>query len=99
MIVLPNKELRPRTEEAFMGFNRMTGHTEDPLLDSLVADLANAAYPVALRHGQESSWIDLELNLWKALAQTIQKWRPVLQGAVKIIPEPGALGAAGPSPI
>jgi hypothetical protein len=43
-------------------------------LDSLVAELTEAAYPVALRHRGRGSWIDLELDLWKALGQALQKW-------------------------
>ena len=43
-------------------------------LDSLVAELTEAAYPIALRHGRRGSWVDLELDLWKALGQALQKW-------------------------
>ena len=28
----------------------------------------------ALRHGTACMWVDLELDLWKALADTIKKW-------------------------
>ena len=47
----------------------------DTRLDSLVAELTEAAYPVALRHGGRGSWVDLELDLWKALGQAMQKWK------------------------
>jgi hypothetical protein len=29
------------------------------------------------RHGNESSWVDLELDLWRALTATIQSWRGI----------------------
>ncbi len=45
-----------------------------PSLDTLVAQLTEAAYPVALRHGERGSWVDLELDLWNALGQAMQKW-------------------------
>jgi len=54
--------------------NLMTKWNDRPNLDSLVAQLTEAAYPVALRHGGKGSWVDLELDLWKALGQALQKW-------------------------
>ncbi len=52
----------------------MTEHVGRPNLDSLVAQLTEAAYPVALRHGERGSWVDLELDLWKALGQAMRQW-------------------------
>jgi len=46
-----------------------------PSLDDFVADLAQAAYPVALRHSEAKGWLDLELDLWRAMAQTVQRWQ------------------------
>jgi hypothetical protein len=45
-----------------------------PRLDDLVADLTEAAYPIALRHKGGEGWLDLELDLWRAMAQTVKKW-------------------------
>jgi hypothetical protein len=42
-------------------------------LETLVAELTDAAYAVALRHKKPGSWIDLELDLWRALGETVQK--------------------------
>jgi hypothetical protein len=53
----------------------MTKHEEPPNLESLVAELTDAAYPVALRHRGRGSWIDLELDLWKALEQALNNWQ------------------------
>ncbi len=51
------------------------------LPESLAAELAAAAYCVALRTQSEGTWLDLELNLWRALAErvhrSIQNYPPV----------------------
>jgi hypothetical protein len=44
----------------------------DQRLDILVAELTAAVYPVALRHGVAGKWLDLELDLWRALAATVK---------------------------
>jgi hypothetical protein len=46
-----------------------------PSLDDFVADLTEAAYPIALRHTGSERWLDLELDLWRAMAQTVKKWQ------------------------
>jgi hypothetical protein len=46
----------------------------DALLENLAAELTLVAYRVALRHGPGGTWVDLELGLWKALADTVKKW-------------------------
>jgi hypothetical protein len=51
----------------------------DPL-EALAADLTEAAYPIALRHGTAQRWLELELDLWKALAETLQKWKQAPSG-------------------
>jgi hypothetical protein len=52
----------------------MTSPDWDTLLVVFAAELTNAAYRVALQHGIAGSWVDLELDLWKALAETVQEW-------------------------
>jgi hypothetical protein len=44
----------------------------DTRLENLAAELTLAAYGVALRHGTAGTWVDLELDLWKALADTVK---------------------------
>jgi hypothetical protein len=44
--------------------------------DRFLAELTNAAYSVALRYQRPGSWIDLELDIWKALGATVQQWQP-----------------------
>ncbi len=46
----------------------------DSLLETLAAELALAAYRVALRTRTEGTWLDLELDLWRALADTAKTW-------------------------
>ena len=43
------------------------------LLEAFVAELTSAAYHVALRHGA-GQWLDLQLRLWNALADTVEQW-------------------------
>jgi hypothetical protein len=40
-------------------------------LTTFVADLTDAAYGAVLRHGISGSWIDLQLDVWKALAASV----------------------------
>ena len=46
----------------------------DILLEDFTAELTCAAYAVALRHGWGNQWLDLELDLWRVLTDTVQKW-------------------------
>jgi hypothetical protein len=46
----------------------------EPLLENIAAELTSAVYPVVLRHGLRGSWLDLELGLWRALAETVENW-------------------------
>jgi hypothetical protein len=50
----------------------------DTLLETFAAELTNAAYPVALLHRMGGSWVDLELDLWRVLAEMVKKWRQEL---------------------
>jgi hypothetical protein len=44
------------------------------VLKGIAAELTEAAYPIVLRHGTRESWLDLELDLWKAVGGTVKKW-------------------------
>jgi len=57
-----------------MNANKMTGCRVDKALEDFAAELTEAAYPVALRRGVGDRWLDLELELWKALNETVRKW-------------------------
>jgi hypothetical protein len=73
-VFLPGVDVFPTTEVSFMiGTERNTG----PLavtLNNLAAAFTDAAYTVALRHAKPGSWLDLELDLWRALSETAQRW-------------------------
>jgi hypothetical protein len=40
----------------------------------LAAQLARAAYRVALKHGVEGSWMELELEMWEALSDALDSY-------------------------
>jgi hypothetical protein len=48
---------------------------QERYLDNATAQLTEAAYLVALRHAGEGSWIDLKLDLWEVLTNTVHKVR------------------------
>jgi hypothetical protein len=43
-------------------------------LENFGAELTEAAYPIMMRHGAVDNWLDLELELWKVLKETVKKW-------------------------
>jgi hypothetical protein len=57
-----------------MSDNHGTSCNRGTLLENFAAELTRAAYRVALRHGTAGMWVDLELDLWRALADTVKKW-------------------------
>ena len=66
-----------------MNRDPQTTHDRDARLEALAAELTLAAYRVALRARTEGTWLDLELDLWRTLADT-----------VSIMLEPGRPGTA-----
>ena len=57
-----------------MNRNVKTPANRDAPLETLAAELTLAAYGVALRTRTEGTWLDLELDLWRALADTARTW-------------------------
>jgi hypothetical protein len=57
-----------------MNRNLETPVNRDAPLETLAAELTLAAYRVALRTRTEGTWLDLELDLWRALADTARTW-------------------------
>ena len=49
-------------------------------LEVFAAELTAATYCVALRHGAGDKWLDLELDLWRVLTETVRKRRGIAQG-------------------
>jgi hypothetical protein len=46
----------------------------DTLPEGFAAELTLAAYRVALETRTRGTWLDLELDLWRALADTVKTW-------------------------
>ena len=42
--------------------------------EDLAAELTEAAFPVALRHGFGTDWLDRKLELWNVMTQTVSTW-------------------------
>ena len=55
-----------------MNLSPGTPSVHETRIDALAAELAVAAYRVALRTTTRGTWLDLELELWKALVDTLQ---------------------------
>jgi hypothetical protein len=51
--------------------NAKTPDTQEHRVDSLAAELAVAAYRVALGTRTRGTWLDLELELWRVLAEKL----------------------------
>jgi hypothetical protein len=45
----------------------------DTVAEELLAELASAAYGVALRHGLKGAFIDVELELWRELRGVLNR--------------------------
>jgi len=49
----------------------------DLWLENIAAEFTSAAYPVVLQQGPKAPWFQLELGLWRALAEVVQDWDAV----------------------
>jgi hypothetical protein len=49
--------------------NQSQAHTDT---EELIAELARTAYEVALRHGVQGSFLDLELELWQRMRSVVE---------------------------
>jgi hypothetical protein len=43
-------------------------------LEDFAAELTEAAFPVALRHGAGPDWLARKLELWGAMTRTVNEW-------------------------
>jgi hypothetical protein len=57
-----------------MNAGKTTARRADEALENFAAELTAAAYSVALRRGVGARWLDLELELWKALNEAVRGW-------------------------
>jgi hypothetical protein len=51
-----------------------TGIAGNATLADFAAELTEAAFPVALRHGVGTDWLDRKLELWNAITRTVNGW-------------------------
>jgi hypothetical protein len=59
---------------SYMNRDSQTPVNRDAVLETFAAELALAAYRVALRTRTQGTWLDLELDLWRELADTAKTW-------------------------
>jgi hypothetical protein len=57
-----------------MSHNRRTETYRDIRVEDFAAEPTGAVYPHVLRRGPKDRWIDVELALWRALAETVEEW-------------------------
>ncbi len=57
-----------------MNGSYQTAREKEALLENFTAKLTETAYQVALRHGVGGPWVDLELDLWQQLRNTVRQW-------------------------
>jgi len=62
-----------RDEARSMNDHRTIVVDAEQSLAVLAAELTAAAYSVALRHGVGDRWLDLQLDLWRALTETLKQ--------------------------
>ena len=53
--------------------NHRATSNRDHQLENIAAELTSAVYPLVLRHGLKVSWLELQLSLWRVLAETVKK--------------------------
>ena len=46
----------------------------DALLETFAAEITLTAYRVALQTGTRGTWLDLQLDLWRTLADRVKTW-------------------------
>ena len=64
-----------------------TAWDRDTRIENFAAELTLAVYPLVLRSGLKDSWIKVELDLWRAVAEVLKKWdrrRPSAASAAEL---------------
>jgi len=69
----PDVDHRLPVEELQMHDYARTTVDSGTLLSSSIAELADAAYLILLHSGVRGSWMDLKLDVWRVLADTINR--------------------------
>jgi hypothetical protein len=84
-------------EPHLMSHNERTAGDRDLRLENLAAELTGAAYPLVLQPEMKKAWIEVELVLWRVLAETVRAWARRRRLAAPGVSEAwrvGLLGAA-----
>jgi hypothetical protein len=55
-----------------MSDNRGPASGRDVVLENIAAEMTSVVYPLVLRHGLKCSWLDMELDLWRALTLSVK---------------------------
>jgi hypothetical protein len=61
-----------------MNANVATTTRSNAALEDFAAELADVAFPVALQHGTGTDWLDVKLELWRALKRAVRTLSPEL---------------------
>jgi len=72
-VTLDRLEVHERRGQFEYAFDWAQPAPADSLLEKVAADLTDVAYRVALRHGIGDQWLKLQLDLWGALTEALQK--------------------------
>jgi len=72
-VTMTRRKSNVTAQKPFMNDTARATADRAVLLEAFVAELTSAAYHVALRHGA-GQWLDLQLRLWNALADTVEQW-------------------------
>jgi len=64
-----------------MNANYATLNRSDAALEAFAAELTDAVFPIALQHGIAENWLELKLDLWRALNWAVKESTRELCGA------------------
>ncbi len=64
-----------------MSINCTPIDSRDEFLERLAGKLTATAYNIILQHGNRDSWLDLQLDLWRALTQSVRDSADKLESA------------------
>ena len=91
----------PQIRTDWVASNGETAASQVSELSTLAAEVAQAAQEATLQYRENNSWVQLELDLWKAVTSTVEKWRrrapaPALAARRGASAEPSSRRVLGP---
>jgi hypothetical protein len=57
-----------------MSDNHSVAWDQDTRLENFAAELTIAVYPLMLQRRPEALWLKVEMDLWRALGETVTRW-------------------------